>query len=180
MLKEESFHLFTGQGGLARVVKAGKIPTAIIQKYFNKWISTAYDLFGKDRSTSVLRFYRWGLKGRFNEDSASAPPRDLERLNDEARLLYRDEVQEIIDGLNQFIPQDQAKLYAPNIKFNRQIGEYAGKTFSVDGSLLTPEEYPRYLETVLPSGQDQQILQSLFKEGSWITETKNGGVAARQ
>lgn len=180
MLKEESFHLFTGQSGLTRIIKAGRIPIEIIQKYLNKWIPTAYDLFGKDHSTSALRFYRWGLKGRFNEDSASAPPRDLERLNDEARLLYRDEVQEIIDGLNQCIPQDQAELYAPNIKFNRQIGEYAGKTFSVDGSLLTLEEYPHYLETVLPSDQDQQILQSLFKEGSWITETKSGGVAARQ
>ena len=175
MLKEESFHLFTGQSGLTRIVKAGKIPRDIIQKYFNKWISTAYDLFGKDRSTSVLRFYRWGLKGRFNEDRASAPPRDLERLNDEARSLYRDEVQEIIDGLNQFIPQDQAKLYAPNIKFNRQIGEYAGEPYGVDGTLLTPEECPRYLEEVLPGPKDQQVLQSIFADADWITPVGNGG-----
>ena len=36
MLKEESFHLFTGQTGLTRVVKEGRVPPEIIQKYLNK------------------------------------------------------------------------------------------------------------------------------------------------
>ncbi|MEE9232076.1 MAG: Phenylacetic acid catabolic protein, partial [Nitrospirales bacterium] len=36
MLKEESFHLFTGQSGLTRVVKEGKIPAEIIQRYLHK------------------------------------------------------------------------------------------------------------------------------------------------
>src|SRR3990170_3343227 len=35
ILKEESFHLGTGQDGLRRVIKAGKVPTAILQKYVN-------------------------------------------------------------------------------------------------------------------------------------------------
>ena len=174
MLKEESFHLFTGQSGLARIVKARKIATGIIQKYLNKWIPTAYDLFGKDRSTSALRFYRWGLKGRFNEDKTSAPPEHLDRLNEEARSLYFQEAQEIIDGLNQFIPEDSPKLYVPDVKFNRKIGEYAEKSFSVDGRWLSAEEYSRYLQEVLPGNQDQQILQNIFQEGNWITAVKNG------
>jgi hypothetical protein len=168
MLKEESFHLFTGQSGLTRIVKAGKIPTEIIQKYLNKWLSTAYDLFGKDRSTSALRFYRWGLKGRYNEDKVSAPPQDLERLNEGARTLYVEEIHEIIAGLNRLIPEGHAKLYIPDIKFNRQVGDYEGKTYSVDGKLLAREAYGRHLERVLPGAKDLGMLQSIFKEGNWL------------
>jgi benzoyl-CoA 2,3-dioxygenase component B len=166
MLKEEAFHLFTGQSGLTRIVKAGKVPTQIIQKYFNKWISTAYDLFGKDRSTSVLRFYRWGLKGRFNEAKGLPPPQDLERLNEEARSLYVDEVREIVNGLNRPVPEGEAPLYVPNVKFNRKIGDYAGKTFAADGRLLTPDEYRRHLEEVLPGPNDERFLRDVFKDGN--------------
>lgn len=169
MLKEESFHLFTGQSGLTRIVKTGKIPTQIIQKYLNKWISTAFDLFGKDRSTSALRFYRWGLKGRFNEDTASSPLQDLERLNEEARSLYRNEVQEIVDGLNQPIPEGQTKLYAPDVKFNRAIGDYAGRTYSVTGHLLSDDEYRQHLQEVMPGSEDHERLSSIFQEGDWVS-----------
>ena len=168
MLKEEAFHLFTGQSGLTRIVKAGKIPTGIIQKYFNKWISTAYDLFGKDRSTSVLRFYRWGLKGRFNEDKSLPPPQELERLNEEARNLYADEVREIVDGLNKLNPEDETPLYVPDGKFNRKIGDYIGKAFAADGRLLTDDEYRLHLKEVLPAAEDEKFLQEIFNEGNWI------------
>ncbi|TAJ79827.1 hypothetical protein EPO44_19130 [bacterium] len=173
MLKEESFHLFTGQSGLTRIIKAGKIPIEIIQKYLNKWISTAYDLFGKDHSTSALRSYRWGLKGRFNEGKNSPPLRHPERLNEEARSLYLQEIREIIDGLNQLIPANHTKLSPPDIKFNRRIGEYVEKSFSVDGCWLSTEEYSRHLQAVLPDAEDQQTLQNIFREGNWITAVKN-------
>jgi len=52
MLKEESFHLFTGQSGLGRIIKSGKVSTEILQKYLNRWLSTGYDLLGKDHSGS--------------------------------------------------------------------------------------------------------------------------------
>ncbi|MBI1994216.1 MAG: phenylacetate-CoA oxygenase subunit PaaI [Deltaproteobacteria bacterium] len=172
MLKEESFHLFTGQSGLTRVVKAGKIPTKIIQKHFNKWISTAYDLFGKDRSTSVLRFYRWGLKGRFNEDKTLPPPKELERLNEDARAIYAAEIQEIVKGLNQLIPAGQDKLTVPDVRFNRRIGDYEGLCYSVDGRLLSAGDYQRHLQEALPGPEDRELLQSAFRSGSWITEVK--------
>ncbi|HWP58630.1 MAG TPA: Phenylacetic acid catabolic protein [Candidatus Acidoferrales bacterium] len=168
MLKEESFHLFTGQSGLTRVVKAGKIPIRIVQKYFNKWLSTGYDLFGKDRSSSVLRFYRWGLKGRFDEDQQTEAPKDLERLNEEARSLYIKEVAEIISGLNRLIPEGEPKLFAPDVKFNRKIGDYADKTYSVDGKLLSADQYRKHLAEVLPGPQDTKILETIFKEGNWL------------
>lgn len=173
MLKEESFHLFTGQSGLTRIIKAGKIPIEIIQKYLNKWISTAYDLFGKDHSTSALRSYRWGLKGRFNKSKYSPPLRHPERLNEEARSLYLQEIREIIDGLNQLIPANHTKLSPPDIKFNRRIGEYAEKSFSVDGRWQSAEEYSRHLQEVLPGAEDQEILQGIFHEENWITTVRN-------
>jgi benzoyl-CoA 2,3-dioxygenase component B len=168
MLKEEAFHLFTGQSGLGRIVKAGKIPISILQKYLNKWLSTGYDLLGKDHSSSAARFYRWGLKGRFNETTASTPPKDLDRLNEEARGLYYAEDCQIIEGLNQLIPQGQPKLRAPDPTFNRQIGDYAGKAYSVDGEPIPEENYQQYLKTVLPGAEDLALIEPIFKEKNWM------------
>jgi len=168
MLKEESFHLFTGQSGLARIIKSGKVPTEILQKYLNKWLSTGYDLLGKDHSSSAGRFYRWGFKGRFDEATASAPPKDLDRLNEESRYLYYKEDCQIIDALNQLIPKGKPKLRAPDPKFNREIGDYVGKTYSVDGDPLSEAEYREHLKKVLPGPEDFKLLEPIFKEKNWM------------
>jgi benzoyl-CoA 2,3-dioxygenase component B len=168
MLKEEAFHLFTGQSGLSRIIKGGKVPIEIVQKYLNKWLSTGYDLLGKDHSSSAARFYRWGFKGRFNEATASAPPRDLDRLNEEARNLYYQEDRQIIDSLNSLIPDDKPKLHAPDMKFNRRIGDYAGKMYSVAGNPLSEAEYNAHLAKVLPGPEDSKILAPIFKSGKWM------------
>ena len=65
--------MFTGHTGLTRILRAGKIPLPLIQKYFNKWLSTAYDLFGTDHSSSAHWSYVWGLKGRYDEHEATVP-----------------------------------------------------------------------------------------------------------
>jgi benzoyl-CoA 2,3-dioxygenase component B len=67
MLKEESYHLGTGNNGLLRIVKAGKMPAEVMQRFFYKWIPTAFDLFGTDNSSSAHWAYVWGLKGRYDE-----------------------------------------------------------------------------------------------------------------
>ena len=67
MLKEESFHLGTGSNGLRRIIKAGVIPLDMLQRYINKWVSTAHDLFGVDESSSAHWAYVWGIKGRWDE-----------------------------------------------------------------------------------------------------------------
>ena len=67
MLKEESFHLGTGSNGLRRIIKAGVIPQDMLQRYMNKWVSTAHDLFGVDSSSSAHWAYVWGVKGRWDE-----------------------------------------------------------------------------------------------------------------
>ena len=61
-----------------------------MQKYLNKWISSAYDLFGTDHSSSAHWAYMWGLKGRYDE-LKNETAADLDDLNDYNRHLYRDE-----------------------------------------------------------------------------------------
>ncbi len=169
MLKEEFFHMFTGHTGLTRIMRSGKIPIPIVQKYFNKWLSTAYDLFGTTNSSSAHWAYTWGLKGRFDEDEATMPA-DKERLNDLARTHYMGESAKLIDQLNQLIPEGQPKLYAPDLKFNRSIGEHVGKPFSVTGELLTPEVYQKHVMDVLPTAEDEKILAEIIKGKEWVAQ----------
>ena len=169
MLKEEFFHMFTGNTGLTRIVRAGKIPIPIIQKYFNKWLSTAYDLFGTDHSSSAEWTYVWGLKGRYDEDQ-NKEAADKEKLNELARGHYLKECQGLVDNLNKFIPEGQTKLTIPDLKFNRSIGNDAGKPYSRDGRLLSEEEYRKHLAEVLPTADDERILNEIFKQKDWVLQ----------
>jgi benzoyl-CoA 2,3-dioxygenase component B len=169
MLKEEFFHMFTGHTGLTRIMRAGKIPVPIVQKYFNKWLSTAYDLFGTDHSSSANWAYTWGLKGRYDEHEAALPA-EKDKLNDLARSHYLSESAKLIDQLNQLVPQDQPKLYAPDLKFNRSIGEYVGKTYSVTGELLTPEAYKEHIAEVLPTDADEKTLAEIIAGKDWVAQ----------
>jgi len=167
MLKEESFHLGTGSNGLNRVIKARKVPIPIVQRYFNKWLPTSYDLFGTDHSSSAHWSYVWGLKGRYNERAAGEAA-EKDNLNDSARRLYYQEVSKLTETLNRLIPDDQPKIVVPDLKFNRQIGEYAGKYFNLRGEPMTREEFEAYLPTVLPTDKDREVLADIFKEKDWI------------
>ena len=171
MLKEESYHLGTGNSGLQRIIKAGKIPTAIIQRYFNKWVSTAFDLFGSDHSSSAQWAYTWGLKGRFDERSNPQAP-EVGKLNEAARELYRQEVQGLIDRLNNHVAEDQPKLTIPSVKFNRRIGIYKGQTFTVDGEPMERENFKAYVASVTPTDVDREFLRVVFKENDWIEHRK--------
>lgn len=167
MLKEEAFHLGTGNNGLKRILKAGKIPVEIIQKYFNKWVPTAYDLFGNDGSSNAHWAYVWGLKGRFNEDETDEEAKK-EELNQMARSLYIAEITKLIEDMNSLIPRDHQKLVVPDVKFNRHIGLYANQPYSVDGKLLTQEQFEKHKAEVLPSQKDKDFLKDIFKETDWI------------
>lgn len=167
MLQEEFYHLLTGHTGLVRVIKAGKVPINIVQKHINKWFSVALDLFGVDASSSAYWFYVWGLKGRYDEGKTDAPA-DRDRLNELARQHYLSEVQGLMDGLNKQIPENQPRLYLPDLKFNRSIGEFAEKTYSIHGELLTPEAYAKHLDEVLPNAADNALLAQITREPDWV------------
>ena len=175
MLKEEAFHLGSGNDGLGRIIKAGKVPTSLLQKWFNKWISVATDLFGKDESSTAEWAYVWGLKSRFDEDEQrKAGNMDFNRkeLNHHNRDLYHKEVTDLVSRLNNFVPEDQPKLYVPDIKFHRAIGRYANQPYSVKGELLGEEEYKKHLSEVLPTEKDIAAVEEIFKDPSWIEEKK--------
>lgn len=167
MLKEEAFHLGTGHTGLKRILKAGLIPLDVIQRFFYKWIPTAYDLFGVDSSSSAEWAYVWGLKGRFDEDTNETAP-DRTRLNEYARSLYVEDIANHVAALNQLVPADGPKLAIPDVRFNRAIGRYAGECWSVTGEPVDPARYADYLATVLPTPRDLALLDAIFREKNWI------------
>ncbi|MGH7663451.1 MAG: Phenylacetic acid catabolic protein [Gemmatimonadaceae bacterium] len=172
MLKEESYHLGTGNSGLLRIIKAGRIPTDIMQRYFNKWVSTAFDLFGTDNSSSAQWAYVWGLKGRFDERTNPQPANPAE-LNEAARELYRQEVQGLIDRLNQYVPEHQPKLCIPDLKFNRRIGKYKRQAYAIDGTPMDAAKHAAYVESVMPTAGDREFLRNIFKESDWIQARKS-------
>jgi len=78
----------------------------------------------------------------------------------------------LIEQLNQLVPEGRAKLYAPDLKFNRSIGEHIRKTYSVAGELLSPEAYAKHVKEVLPTPQDEQVLAEIIKGKEWVQQTQ--------
>jgi benzoyl-CoA 2,3-dioxygenase component B len=175
MLREEAFHMGTGNDGLARVVKAGKVPAWLIQKYLNKWISGSYDLFGTDHSSSAHWAFVWGIKGRYDEPKNKQEP-DLDDLNDYNRNLYRDEVAGLIERINKYLPADAQPLYTPDIKFNRAIGRWAGQKFHPQtGEPMEDKVYEQQIDSFMPTPSDKQLLVDIIhNEKNWIAEKAGG------
>ena len=169
MLREEAFHMGTGNDGLRRVVQAGVIPGWLIQKYLNKWISTSHDLFGTDHSSSAHWAYVWGVKGRYDEPKNEASP-DLDDINDYNRHLYHDEVAGLIERFNACLAPGNEPLYAPHIKFNRAIGRWAGQKFHAkSGEQMSDSEYESHVKDMLPNEDDKKVLLDIIRnEPKWI------------
>ena len=172
MLKEESYHLGTGNNGLLRIVKAGKMPPEVIQRFFYKWIPTAFDLFGTDNSSSAHWAYVWGLKGRYDERENPQQEPDKSKLNELSRGLYRQEIVKLVDRLNMFIPERERQLKVPDLRFNRRIGQYAHQQYTVDGDPISADRYKEYLTGVLPRPEDIQLVHDIEKEPDWIEPKK--------
>ena len=169
MLKEESFHLGTGANGLRRIVKQGVIPCELLQKYLNKWISTGLDLFGTDDSTSAQWAYVYGVKGRYDERESDIEA-DREHLNEASRELYFQELREEMRRISAARKEGELELFIPSDKFNRGIGNYAGKKYTIRGEKFegTDEEYEAYLISVLPTEEDEYKLMNDYMKQDWI------------
>ena len=169
MLKEESFHLGTGANGLRRIVKQGVIPCELLQKYLNKWISTGLDLFGTDDSTSAQWAYVYGVKGRYDERESDIEA-DREHLNEASRELYIQELREEMRRISAARKEGEPELFIPSDKFNRGIGNYAGKNYTIRGEKFegTDEEYEAYLISVLPTEEDEYKLMNDYMKQDWI------------
>jgi benzoyl-CoA 2,3-epoxidase subunit B len=175
MLREEAFHMGTGNDGLRRVVEAGVVPGWLIQKYLNKWISESYDLFGTDSSSSAHWAYVWGIKGRYDELKNETAPQ-LDDINDYNRQLYRDEVATLVARFNNVLKPDNKPLYAPNIKFNRTIGKWANQLFHPEtGAPVEEKEYLQMRPEWLPTGKDHKLLLEIIEtEKNWIAPKLGG------
>ena len=174
MLKEESFHLGTGSNGLRRIIKAGVIPLDMLQRYMNKWVATAHDLFGTDSSTSAHWAYVWGVKGRWDERKKLDGGIDVDKevLNEESRGHYHEEIVREVQKLNGYLPEDcGVTLFVPHENFHRDIGAFGGKNCYTNGELFegTDKEYAEYLKTVLPTPEDEEALKEIFKQ-QWIED----------
>ena len=111
------------------------------------------------------------MKGRFDEHEAQASAAK-DKLNDLARDHYIVECTKLIDQLNALVPQGQAKLYAPDLKFNRSIGEHIGKTYSVTGELLSVDAHKKHLADVLPTAEDEKLLGEIIGRKDWVAQTQ--------
>jgi benzoyl-CoA 2,3-dioxygenase component B len=160
----------TGNDGLRRIVEAGIVPGWLIQKYLNKWISSSYDLFGTDHSSSAHWAYVWGVKGRYDETKNEQAP-DLDDLNDYNRTLYRNEVAGLIERFNHSLKQGEP-LYAPDIKFNREIGKWKGQKFHAKtGEPLDDRAYEEHVKEYMPTAEDKKLLLEIIaNEKKWIAE----------
>ena len=171
MVKEEIYHRGTGNNGLLRIIKARIIEPEMIQKFFNNWVPTVFDLLDTDGSSSAHWAYVWGLKGRFDERNNRLDA-DQGALNETSRGLYRDEVVRLVERLNRYIDDRDRWLMIPDMKFNRSIGNHAHQPYSVDGDEIRADRYPAYLASVLPSDQDYKELASLQNDNVWIEPRK--------
>ena len=172
MLKEEAFHLGTGANGLRRIIKANVIPRDLLQRYMNKWVSTAHDLFGTDNSSSAEWAYVWGIKGRWDERKKLEKGIEVnkEKLNEESRGHYHDEiVREVEEKMNRVLADGETPFYVADEKFNRNIGTYMNKKYTVEGDEWNDEngDYGEYCQKILPSDEDEKTLKELFKK-EWI------------
>src|SRR6267154_358708 len=171
MLREEAFHMGTGNDGLRRVVEAGVIPRWLLQKYLNKWISSSFDLFGTDHSSSAHWAYVWGIKGRYDEPQNETAP-DLENLNDYNRHLYRDECVQLVKRISAGQKPGSKELFCPNIQFNRSIGRWKEKKFHCEtGEPLDDRAYQEHLKEYMPAPEDKKLLLDIISsEKRWIAE----------
>ena len=56
------------------------------------------------------------------------------------------------------------------MKFNRSIGEYVGKTYSVTGELLSPDAYAAHVKDALPADTDEKLLDEIIKGKDWVAQ----------
>ena len=183
----------------------GGIPLEIIQKYINFWFSYSLDLFGGEISSNSADFFAAGLKGRFKEqdqytdhvaadgsftmlvvEDGKLTPREVPLRNALNEILRGEYVKDCEKGLarwNKALSDEglNQRLYLPNVRFHRHVGEYAGHYFDLEGSLITKEEFEQKESDWLRTIEDREYVGSLMKPvtepgkiANWITPPATG------
>jgi len=82
--------------------------------------------------------------------------------------MYRQEAEKLLQSISKLLPAGADPLVAPDMKFHRSIGEFAGGTYSVRGDLLSPEAYAKHAAEMLPSEDEKKFIHDLMREPGWI------------
>ena len=99
-------------------------------------------------------------------------------------MLYYNEIRSDMERISEARGEGEPELRIPDHKFNRSIGDYANKNYTIEGDewdtdtmgsydeylksvLPSDEEWNQYLHSVLPNDDDEAQLQEYFKE-EWI------------
>jgi benzoyl-CoA 2,3-dioxygenase component B len=175
----------------------GGIPLDIIQKYINFWFSYSLDLFGGEISSNSADFFAAGLKGRFKEqeqytdhiatagvftmpviEDGKLSTREVPLRNALNEVLRGEYVKDCDKGLarwNKALADEgiSQRLYLPNIRFHRHVGEYAGHFFDLGGNLITKEEFEQQQSEWLPTIEDREYVRSLMKPVNEIGQIAN-------
>ncbi len=132
-----------GNNGLLRIVKAGRMPPEVIQRFFNKWIPTAFDLFGTDNSSSrALGVRRGGSRAGSTSGRIQQSP-DPSQLNEDARELYRQEIARADRAAQHCTSRStRAGSRCRTSSSTGGSGSTKGQTFNVDGEPMSARGLP--------------------------------------
>ena len=184
----------------------GVIDLQTIQRYINFHFSVTIDLYGSDVSSNAANYYTSGLKGRFEETkisddhvlaAAEYPVSEviggkiitksvpaLTALNERLRDDYIKEVEGGVGRWNRIIEKHGIpfRLRLPHKGFHRAIGNFAGHHITIDGEVVTGEQWKKAASEWLPSDADYAYVQSLMagrvvepgKFANWIAPPSRG------
>ncbi|MCG3134969.1 MAG: Benzoyl-CoA oxygenase component B [Planctomycetes bacterium] len=187
-----------------RVRAEGAIDLPTIQKYLNMWYTSSLDLFGGEKSSNAASYFAEGLKGRFMESKyddhvcvdghydmtvvqddrlvqEQIPLRIA--MNEILRDGYVSDCENTVERWNKVLEREgrEERLYLPNRRFNRRVGEYANIRFDPQGNLISEHEWTSKRDQWLPTTADFAYVKSLMhpvvepgKIASWIAPPQKG------
>jgi benzoyl-CoA 2,3-dioxygenase component B len=187
------------------VHQLGGIPLDIIQKHVNFWFSYSLDLFGGEISSNSADFFAAGLKGRYKEqelyddhiaadqtftmtvvEDGKLGSREVALRNALNEVLRGEYIKDCEKGLarwNKTLAEGEIseRIYLPNTRFHRHVGEYAGYRFDIEGNPISAEEFEQRKAQWLPTVEDREYVRSLMhpvvdpgKIANWIAPPAAG------
>ena len=184
----------------------GCMPLELVQRYINRWFSASMDLFGGEDSTNAAESFAAGLKGRYREgDGIYKDPKALgqtytTQVPEDGKLVDKDiplrramnallldayiaDCTRIVDRWNRDLKKLEVDytFKLPSKRFNRHQGVFSEARFSVDGDLISEEEWNKHRDEWLPSQADRDYVQSCMvavyepgKYANWIAPHAKG------
>ena len=174
MLREEAFHMGTGNDGLRRIVEAASFRLA------DPEISQQVDfVLLRLCLAPIIRLGALGLRVGHQRVATTSPrtkhAAKLDELNDYNRHLYRDEVAGLIERFNSFRKPGEPELYAPNIKIQSQHRPIrrAEVPCARPVHALGDKEYDEHFAEAMPTTEDKKLLLEIIaNEKKWIARKR--------